>query len=143
SRAYDPKLAHWLTRDPFANAERILEPNLYVYVRNNPINAVDPNGTQSEPPPNYPPPPDTMPAGPYAPGAPGPFAPTYPAPPLNPAPDKPGPLDLTNPKIPGPPRIPSFPDPRFPDVPIEIKVLVICGVVFVLFPYVGGPLLAR
>jgi RHS repeat-associated protein len=43
-RAYDPQLGRWLSRDPLRNAEQAEGPNLYAYVRNNPINAVDPLG---------------------------------------------------------------------------------------------------
>ena len=44
-RAYSSELARWLSRDPLTNAERLLGPNLYVYVYNNPINWTDPSGT--------------------------------------------------------------------------------------------------
>jgi RHS repeat-associated protein len=40
-RAYDPELARWLSRDPLRNAEFHEGANLYAYVRNNPVNAVD------------------------------------------------------------------------------------------------------
>jgi len=43
-RPYDPALARWLSRDPLLDAERIEGPNLYAYVRNNPINLRDPLG---------------------------------------------------------------------------------------------------
>lgn len=43
-RAYDPELARWLSRDPLRNAEQVEGPNLFVYVRNNPVNATDPLG---------------------------------------------------------------------------------------------------
>jgi RHS repeat-associated protein len=43
-RAYDPELGRWLSRDPLLNAEIKEGPNLYAYVGNNPINAVDPFG---------------------------------------------------------------------------------------------------
>lgn len=45
TRWYDPALGRFLTRDPFAGYEEdILSLNRYVYVRNNPINFVDPSG---------------------------------------------------------------------------------------------------
>lgn len=43
-RAYDPALGRWLNRDPLENAEISQGPNLYAYVGNNPVNAVDPLG---------------------------------------------------------------------------------------------------
>jgi RHS repeat-associated protein len=43
-RAYDPQLGRWLSRDPLSNAEAGEGPNLYAYVRNNPVNSVDPLG---------------------------------------------------------------------------------------------------
>jgi RHS repeat-associated protein len=43
-RAYDAETGRWLSRDPLRNAEKILGPNLYAYVHNNPINHVDPEG---------------------------------------------------------------------------------------------------
>lgn len=43
-RAYDPQLGRWLSRDPLRNAEVQEGPNLYAYVANNPVNAVDPLG---------------------------------------------------------------------------------------------------
>jgi RHS repeat-associated protein len=43
-RAYDPQLGRWLSRDPLPNAERKEGPNLYAYVRNNPISRSDPTG---------------------------------------------------------------------------------------------------
>jgi RHS repeat-associated protein len=43
-RAYDPNTARWLSRDPLKNAEMRLGPNLYEYVKNDPINLVDPLG---------------------------------------------------------------------------------------------------
>jgi RHS repeat-associated protein len=43
-RAYDPQLGRWLSRDPLRNAEIQEGPNLYAYVRNNPVNAIDPLG---------------------------------------------------------------------------------------------------
>src|SRR6266542_2445747 len=43
-RAYDPDLGRWISRDPLNNAELLQGPNLYAYVRNNPVNAVDIDG---------------------------------------------------------------------------------------------------
>jgi RHS repeat-associated protein len=43
-RAYNPELARWLSRDPLPNAEKLLGPNLYAYVDNNPTNWIDPSG---------------------------------------------------------------------------------------------------
>ena len=43
-RAYDPNLGRWLSRDPLRNAEVHEGPNLYAYVRNEPVNQVDPEG---------------------------------------------------------------------------------------------------
>jgi len=43
-RAYDPGLGRWLSRDPLWKAEILQGPNLYAYVKNNPVNRVDPSG---------------------------------------------------------------------------------------------------
>ena len=43
-RAYDPESARWLSRDPLRMAEMKEGPNLYAYVANNPVNAIDPLG---------------------------------------------------------------------------------------------------
>jgi len=43
-RAYDPALGRWLSRDPLPDAERREGPNLYAYVRNEPIRRKDPAG---------------------------------------------------------------------------------------------------
>lgn len=43
-RTYDPELGRWLSRDPLRRAEQQEGPNLYAYVRNNPVNATDPLG---------------------------------------------------------------------------------------------------
>jgi RHS repeat-associated protein len=53
-RAYDSDLGRWLSRDPM---EEEMGLNLYEYVVNNPINAIDPNGLDgtNNPPPNLPP----------------------------------------------------------------------------------------
>jgi RHS repeat-associated protein len=49
-RAYDPKLAHWLSRDTFPIVEAILAPSLYAYAGGNPINFVDLTGQLLAPP---------------------------------------------------------------------------------------------
>ena len=38
-RAYDPELGRWLSRDPLRNAEMKQGPNLYAYVRNDPVSS--------------------------------------------------------------------------------------------------------
>ena len=43
-RAYDPEVGRWLSRDPLPKAEMDEGPNLYAYVGDNPVNAVDPLG---------------------------------------------------------------------------------------------------
>ncbi len=43
-RAYDPRLGRWLSRDPVPSSEHRQSPNLFAYVRNNPVNRVDPLG---------------------------------------------------------------------------------------------------
>jgi len=40
-RAYDAELGRWLSRDPLRKAELREGPNLYAYVRNNPVNEMD------------------------------------------------------------------------------------------------------
>ncbi|MCG6154466.1 RHS repeat-associated core domain-containing protein [Rubinisphaera margarita] len=42
-RAYDPRIARWLSMDPLGVAGGV---NLYVYVENNPLAGVDPSGLQ-------------------------------------------------------------------------------------------------
>ncbi len=42
ARAYDPRTARWLQRDPIDVAS--VDPNLYRYCGNDPLNAVDPTG---------------------------------------------------------------------------------------------------
>jgi len=42
-RQYDPRLGRWLNRDPL---EEIDDPNLYAYLKSNPINRTDPLGLQ-------------------------------------------------------------------------------------------------
>ena len=46
-RAYDPNSARWLSRDPLKDAEMSQGTNLYEYVKNNPIDLVDPFGLYS------------------------------------------------------------------------------------------------
>jgi RHS repeat-associated protein len=43
-RAYDPDQGRWLSRDPLGNAEIKQGPNLYAYVRNEPVSRIDPEG---------------------------------------------------------------------------------------------------
>jgi RHS repeat-associated protein len=48
-RAYDPVTTRWLSRDPYKDrygndAEIVLGPNLYGYVKNNPVDFYDPQG---------------------------------------------------------------------------------------------------
>jgi len=43
-RAYDPEAGRWLSRDPLQDAEEAEGANLYAYVADNPVNAVDPLG---------------------------------------------------------------------------------------------------
>jgi len=43
-RVYDPGLGRWLSRDPLWNAEMKEGPNLYAYVRNEPVSRIDPEG---------------------------------------------------------------------------------------------------
>ena len=46
SRAYDPAIGRWLSRDPLRDAEKLFASNLYAYVDNNPVNWTDPSGRQ-------------------------------------------------------------------------------------------------
>jgi RHS repeat-associated protein len=48
-RAYDPNLGRWLSRDPIRDAELRQGPNLYAYVRNEPVNQRDPEGLAGAP----------------------------------------------------------------------------------------------
>ena len=43
-RAYDPQSGRWLSRDPLPGAEIKEGPNLYAYVKDNPVNRTDPLG---------------------------------------------------------------------------------------------------
>ena len=43
-RAYDPGLGRWLSRDPLQNAEVHEGPNVYAYVRNDPVSRTDSTG---------------------------------------------------------------------------------------------------
>ena len=43
-RAYDPDLGRWLSRDPLKNAELTQGTNLYAYLNNGSLDAVDPLG---------------------------------------------------------------------------------------------------
>ena len=43
-RFYDPDLGRWISRDPLEQAEFLQGPNLYTYVKNNPINFYDKDG---------------------------------------------------------------------------------------------------
>jgi RHS repeat-associated protein len=45
-RAYDPELGRWLSRDPLYHAETREGPNLYAYVRNEPVGLMDPLGLE-------------------------------------------------------------------------------------------------
>src|SRR5437588_3130887 len=45
-RAYDPDLGRWLSRDPLPDAELLQGTNLYLYVRANPANLLDPDGRE-------------------------------------------------------------------------------------------------
>jgi RHS repeat-associated protein len=47
-RVYDPNVGRWLSRDPLRNAEQAQGPSLYAYVRNNPVNLVDPSGLECD-----------------------------------------------------------------------------------------------
>jgi RHS repeat-associated protein len=48
-RVYNVSIGRWLSRDPFSRSEQSSDgPNLYSYVRNDPIDLWDPYGTESE-----------------------------------------------------------------------------------------------
>jgi len=102
-RAYDPNLGRWLSRDPLRNAEMKEGPNLYAYVRDNPVNLTDPLGegitwftplgstgtlptpvpyTPALPPAPVPAPPPVPAAPPAGPLEPWPIAPSTPGVPL-------------------------------------------------------------
>ncbi len=167
-RVYEPETGRWLSRDPLRNAELLQGSNLYFYVHNNPINAVDPTGTQGTgsgpgggppgplPPrvptrPEIPPPPPPRPAPPWAPPDPTPPNPTPPLPapanpdrptePAQPAyPPEPFPGDLRNPKIPRLP-IPRFPPSRPPPSGILWFTIITCGIViYIAIPAAQAPL---
>ena len=53
NRAYNPTLGRWLSRDPLKDAETSQGPNLYWYVRNDPVNIKDLTGLKIYPT-NYP-----------------------------------------------------------------------------------------
>lgn len=126
-RTYDGALGRWLSRDPLPNVEK-RDTNLYVYVGNNPINLIDPEGTQT---PILPPPPDPEhPTGPTIP-VPGPGSPTIPVPPPNPAPDVPPGQPSPYPGNPGKPTIPK--PPKVPKVPDWVWLTVeICGLIIII-----------
>jgi RHS repeat-associated protein len=43
-RAYDADLGRWISRDPLADAEVLQGPNLYAYVKSDPVNRTDARG---------------------------------------------------------------------------------------------------
>jgi RHS repeat-associated protein len=89
-RAYDPQLGRWLSRDPLRHAEVKEGPNLYAYVRNNPVNLIDPLGKV----------PWSSGYAPYNPGS------------------LPGPVPAAPPAVPPPPPPPPVPDvPIAPSTP--------------------------
>jgi RHS repeat-associated protein len=61
-RGYDEALGRWLSRDPLYRAEILEGANLYAYVGNNPVNAIDPLGLQPVGPKAPPPPPGSPPS---------------------------------------------------------------------------------
>jgi RHS repeat-associated protein len=70
ARYYDPVIGRFLSADPIGYADGL---NIYAYVRNDPLNKIDPTGlagTESsvppQPPPPPPPPSPPEPTGPYA-----------------------------------------------------------------------------
>ncbi len=49
ARVYSPRLRQWLTRDPAGERDTVDGRNLYAYVAGDPVNYVDPNGTEGIP----------------------------------------------------------------------------------------------
>jgi RHS repeat-associated protein len=101
-REYDPNLGRWLSRDPLRNAEIAQGPNLYAYVRNNPVNLMDQSGEAPLVPKwllNQVNPAPEQPAPPLNPN----YQPTQPAPAPEPVPESPPPA-----AEPPPPAEPEF-----------------------------------
>jgi RHS repeat-associated protein len=64
ARYYSPQIGRFISRDPLRNAEQRQGPNIYEYVWDNPVNAVDPTGLQR---PGYMPAGNQGPTGPSSP----------------------------------------------------------------------------